>query len=66
MSEAGSGTHESNVPSLVTASQDQPPSDGAQERERRLAELRRQCENGTYRVDAAKLSVRLIDEHLER
>jgi hypothetical protein len=30
----------------------------------RIAELRRQYVNGTYHVDAAKVSAKIIDEHL--
>ena len=34
------------------------------EREARVAELREQYLNGTYQVDAARLSAAIIDEHL--
>lgn len=38
----------------------------AEEREARVAELRRQHQSGTYKVDAAELSSKIIDEHLKR
>jgi anti-sigma28 factor (negative regulator of flagellin synthesis) len=34
-------------------------------REKRIAELRRQYVEGTYRVDAAQVSASIIDDHLE-
>ncbi len=32
----------------------------------RVEKLRKQYRNGTYQVDAAKVSAKIIDEHLEK
>lgn len=38
----------------------------ANEREARIAELRKQYESGNYRIDAAELSSKIVDLHLKR
>jgi Anti-sigma-28 factor, FlgM len=37
----------------------------ADNRESRVAELRRQVQDGTYKVDAAEVAGKLIDSHLD-
>jgi anti-sigma28 factor (negative regulator of flagellin synthesis) len=34
------------------------------DREARIAELRRQCQSGEYRVDASALGAKIVDDHL--
>jgi anti-sigma28 factor (negative regulator of flagellin synthesis) len=38
---------------------------GSEDRERRVAELRRQVQDGTYNVDATEVASKLIDTHLD-
>lgn len=41
------------------------PEDAAETREKRIAELREQCSKGAYRVDAAKVSAKIVERHLD-
>ena len=40
--------------------------DTANARERRIAELREKCSDGSYRLDTAKLSAKIVDRHLDK
>jgi anti-sigma28 factor (negative regulator of flagellin synthesis) len=48
----------------VDADRDAKPFEVDQEREARVAELRRQYSEGTYRVNSAELAAKMVDDHL--
>jgi len=69
MSEArwSDGTHGGAAAAAAASKQIEKENPGTTpEREARIAELRQQYQQGLYRVDAATLSARIIDEHLKR
>ena len=43
-----------------------PSKETPEARERRIAEIERSIESGTYRVDALELSKKIIDKHIRR
>lgn len=57
------------MPEFEGQSQEKPRTvqgeDMADARERRIDELREQCSDGSYGVDAAKLAAKIVDRHLE-
>ena len=48
---------------LLVTNQEQTNQGTAESRESRVAELRQQYQAGTYRVEAEKLSAKIIDAH---
>lgn len=55
----------SNGTAAAVARQSEPPKTDRRSEER-IAELRRRYLEGTYEVDAAQLSAKIIDKHLEK
>lgn len=60
-----STTSGSNGAAAAVARQREPVQPSA-EPEDRVAELRRRYREGNYKVDAAQLSARIVDKHLDR
>jgi len=54
----------SQGPSAATAREPEEAKNCSDNRANRIAELRRGYEEGSYRVDAEKLSKRIIDKHV--
>ncbi len=55
------------MPEFEGNSPEEPASvEAADARESRIDELQQKCLNGTYSVDAAKISAKIVERHLEK
>ena len=66
MSDAHSVNRNTDATGAATARAKQQDASQPDEREARLAELRRRYQKGAYSVDPAKVSASLIEEHLRK
>ena len=65
MSDAGSNGNSGSGAATAPARERKGPKAASSPRMERVAELRRQYEEGAYLVDTAELSKRIVDEHLK-